>query len=424
MRDLKNLLKTNQIALKLALISLMRNKRRTALSLLGVVIGVMLVIVVLSLGAGMKEYVMDQIESFGTDIIEVEVKVPGTAKTSSSNAGGIATGTEIKTLTMNDAEDLAKLDNLGVWYAGIITQKLASYKKENKSVMIMGTTPGMFEIDRNTKVTKGSFFTEKESDSAAKVVLLGSELTKDLFGNENAVGKKIKIDTQKYIVKGVLEERGSSGFFDFDNIVYMPTPTVQKKLLNIDHIQWIIFKSKDTSKDSLTIKAMEKILQDNHDIDKEIDEDFAITSMSEASEIVGDVFNILNYLLIGITSISLIVGGVGIMNVMYVAVTERTFEIGLRKAIGARKKDILLQFIYEAIILTMLGGFIGIVLGLLIAKIAELIAGKLDFVLNFPVTLFSVVLAVGFSAITGVSFGFKPAQKASKMTPMEALRND
>ncbi len=419
-----NFLRLQQTAFRLALKDLFKNKNRTALSLLGVVIGVMLVIVVLSLGAGMKEYVIDQIDSFGTDIINVEVKVPGKDKTSSSNAGGIASGTEIKTLTLEDAEELAKLENLDNWYAGIMTQKLISFEDKNKITMIMGVTSGVFDVDENMKLSKGIKFTEDDGNNYQPQAILGSEITKNLFDNKEAIGKKIKIGNQKYLVKGVLESRGSTGFFDFDNIVYLPTQTIQKKLLGTDHIQWAIFKSNNTLKDSVTIKAMEKILRENHDIDKLIDDDFAITSMAEATEIVGQVFSILNALLIGLTSISLVVGGVGIMNVMYVAVTERTFEIGLRKAVGAKNKDILMQFIYEAIILTMIGGIIGILAGFAFSKIAEIIASKFNFILNFPVTLFSIILAVGFSMITGIVFGYKPAKKASRLTPIEALRNE
>jgi len=421
---MNNFIKSNQTAFGLAIKSLLRNKKRTALSLLGVVIGVMLVIVVLSLGAGMKKYVMSEIESFGTDIINVEIKVPGKDKNSSSNAGGIASGTEIKTLTLADAEELAKLKNLGIWYAGIMTQKIASYESNNKTAMIMGITPGMFEIDGNMTIEDGSELNESDGESASLVVVMGSEIAKNLFGNREVVGKKVKIGNQKYLVKGVLKKRGSTGFFDFDSILYIPTQTIQKKMLGIDHVQWIVFKSKDTNKDPLTISSMEEILRDNHNIDKEIDDDFAITSMAEATEIVGQVFTILNILLIGLTSISLIVGGVGIMNVMYVAVTERTFEIGLRKAIGARKKDVLMQFVYEAIVLTTIGGLVGVIIGISFSKTAELIAPRLGFVLEFPVTAFSIILAIGFSMLTGVIFGFKPAQKASRLTPMEALRND
>ncbi len=419
-----NFLKSQQIAFKLAWKNLFRNKKRTSLSLLGVEIGVMLVIVVLSLGAGMKEYVLDQVESFGTEIINLEIKVPGTDKSSSSNAGGIASGTEIKTLTLDDAEELAKLNNLGDWYAGIMTQKLISFENKNENSMIMAVTSGIFDVDNNMKIIKGKKFTKDDDENYRKYVILGSEIAKNLFGNKEVVGKKVKIGTQKYLVKGVLKNRGSTGFFDFDSIIYMPVQTAQKKLLGTNHVQWIIFKSNDISKDSLTIRAMEKIIRKNHDINEPIDDDFAITSMSEATEIVGQVFSILNALLIGLTSISLVVGGVGIMNVMYVAVTERTSEIGLRKAIGAKTSDILMQFIYEAIILTMVGGLVGIFFGSVVSKIAEIIALKFNFTLSFPVTLFSVILAVGFSMITGIVFGYKPARKASKLTPMEALRNE
>jgi putative ABC transport system permease protein len=238
------------------------------------------------------------------------------------------------------------------------------------------------------------------------------------------VGQKIKLGNQRYEVKGVLEERGASGVFDFDSIVYVPMRTVQSKMLNIEHVQWIIFKTENQERDKLTIKMMESILRDNHNIDDPEDDDFAITSMAEATEIIDQVFGVLNILLIGLTSISLLVGGVGIMNVMYVAVTERTFEIGLRKAIGAKKKDILWQFVYEALILTLIGGLAGILLGSIFSKIAELVAGRFDFVLDFPVTSFSVILALGFSVLTGVVFGYKPAKKASGLTAIEAIREN
>jgi putative ABC transport system permease protein len=189
-------------------------------------------------------------------------------------------------------------------------------------------------------------------------------------------------------------------------------------------VQWIIFKTEDQERDKLTIKMMESILRENHNIDDPEDDDFAITSMAEATEIIDQVFGVLNILLIGLTSISLLVGGVGIMNVMYVAVTERTFEIGLRKAIGAKKKDILWQFVYEALILTLIGGLAGILLGSVFSKIAELVAGRFDFVLDFPVTSFSVLLALGFSVLTGVIFGYKPAKKGAGLTAIEAIREN
>ncbi len=415
--------KSQKTALELASGNLFRDRKRTSLSLLGVVIGVMLVIVVLSLGAGIKEYVLDQIEAFGSDIINVEIKVPGKDKNSSGNAGGIAGGTEIKTLTIEDSEELAKLKNLGAWYAGTMAQELVSFEKENEVTMIMGITFGIFEVDKNMKLVEGEEFTEQDGRNYQEYAILGSVIAENLFGDKKAVGQKVKIGSQKYLVRGVLEKRGANGFFDFDSIVYLPTQTVQKKLLGVDHVQWAVFKSNDTEKDPVTIKAMEKILRKNHDIDRPIDDDFAITSMAEATDIVSQVFAILNALLIGLTSISLVVGGVGIMNVMYVAVTERTFEIGLRKALGAKKQDILMQFIYEAIILTMIGGIVGILAGFTFSKTAEIIASKFDFILNFPVTLFSVILAVGFSMVTGIVFGYKPAKKASELTPIEALKN-
>jgi ABC-type antimicrobial peptide transport system permease subunit len=305
-----------------------------------------------------------------------------------------------------------------------MNQAVASFRDKNETVMIMGVTAGVFEVDGNLKIKSGQEFDENDDKGQANVVVIGSEAAKNLFGNRSAVGQKIKLGNQRYEVKGVLEERGASGVFDFDSIVYVPMRTVQSKMLNIDHVQWIIFKTENQDKDKLTIKMMESILRDNHNIDDPEDDDFAITSMAEATEIIDQVFGVLNILLIGLTSISLLVGGVGIMNVMYVAVTERTFEIGLRKAIGAKKKDILWQFVYEALILTLIGGLAGILLGSIFSKIAELVAGRFDFVLNFPVTGFSILLALGFSVLTGVIFGYKPAKKASNLTAIEAIREN
>lgn len=411
------------VSIKLAFNNLRSNVGRTILSLLGIVIGVVSVILVLALGAGVKEYVVGQIESFGSDIIQIEPKVPKVSKTSSENVSG-QFGKQITTLKMDDAKEVAKMSNIGLWYAGLFSQQVVSFENKNKQSNIMGMTAGVFEADEKTQVVLGEPFIEEDDLGLKQVAVLGSGIKKDFFGDTEAIGKSIKIKGQRFLVKGVLKEKGSSGVFDFDNTIYLPIKTVQKKLLGIDHIQFAVFEIKDMNKLELTILQATDVMRDRHNIKKEEDDDFAVNSIAEIKDILDKVFNVVDYLLLALTSISLIVGGVGIMNVMYVAVAERTFEIGLRKSIGAQKADVLKQFLFEAIFLTALGGIMGIILGFFLAGTLEQVAANFGFNLKFPVTFKAISVGFGFSALTGLVFGIYPARKASQMSPMEALRKE
>lgn len=412
------------LSIKLALKNLRSNVGRTVLSLLGIVIGVAAVIVVLSLGAGLRSFVIGQVESFGTDIINVEVKVPKTKHTSSQNVGGMVGGTQITTLKIEDAEEIAKLPNVRAWYGGIMSQQLVNYRDKNKQAILMGLTAGVVEADEKTQVEAGRMYTEEEDRNLEQLAVLGSDVKESFFGLEEAVGKTIKIKGQSYKVTGVLKKRGMTGFFNFDNTIYIPMRTLQKKIMGIDHIQFAIFRLKDTAKTELTILEATDIMRDQHEIKNSDDDDFAITSIVQAKEIVGKVLSVINILLLSLTSISLLVGGVGIMNVMYVAVTERTYEIGLRKSVGAGNGDILKQFLFEAIFLTLIGGFLGVVIGYIISQVAGYFAAQAGFFIEFKITIFSVLLSAGFSAGVGILFGYWPARKASKLTPMEALRKE
>jgi len=412
------------LSIKLALKNLRSNIGRSILSLLGIVIGVAAVIIVLSLGAGLKSFVIGQVESFGTDIFNVEVKVPKTKHTSSQNVGGMVGGTQITTLKIKDAEEIARHPNIRAWYGGIMSQQLVNYRDKNKQTILMGLTAGVVEADEKTQVEAGRMYTEEEDRGLEQLAVLGSDVKESFFGLENAVGKTIKIKGQTYKVVGVLKKRGMTGFFNFDNTIYIPMRTLQKKIMGIDHIQFAIFRLKDTAKTELTILEATDIVRKEHDIKNSDDDDFAITSIVQAKEIVGKVLSVINILLLSLTSISLLVGGVGIMNVMYVAVTERTYEIGLRKSVGAEKGDILKQFLFEAIFLTVMGGFLGVVIGFILSQVAGYFAGRAGFFIQFQITLFSVLLSAGFSAGVGVLFGYWPARRASRLTPMEALRKE
>jgi putative ABC transport system permease protein len=412
------------LSLKFALRSLTNNVARTWLTLSGIIIGTMAVIAVVSLGDTVKGYVLGEVESFGSDNIQVEIKIPSASKTSTQNATSLASGVQITTLTEDDAEAIAKLPNVETYYAGIMGQNLASYLETNKHIMLLGATADVMKVDPGVKLAEGAFFTEGEAHGAAQVVVLGSGVRESFFGETEAVGKTIKIKNQSYRVVGVLEERGSMGGISFDDFAYIPLTTLQKKVLGVDYVSFITVKTRDGSRVDETARDIESLLRDRHGIDSPNKDDFAVTTIKEAQELVQTVFGAVNILLLALASISLVVGGVGIMNVMFVAVTERTSEIGIRKALGARSKDILGQFLVEALLVAAVGGLVGIVLAeLLLAGVFQLLwwAG---FDLMFHFSVQAVALAMGFSLAAGLFFGVYPAWKASQISPMQAIRRD
>jgi len=410
------------VVFRLALRNLRMNKIRTGLTVIGIVIGIMSVIIVMAGGAGLKNYVMGQVDIFGTDYIQVEVKIPGVSDTSSENISGRGTGLAITTLKEEDAEAVAKIPNIRTWSAGNMDQELVSFNSVNKRVMIFGVNSSYVEIDRQIQPVEGAFFSEGDETGAAQVAVIGAGVKKSFFGEGDAAGKNIKIKDQNYQVVGVLKERGSAGFFNFDDVVYVPFKTLNKKLLGIDYAQFITFKVKDTARMEETAVDIRETMRREHDITDPSKDDFVVMSAAEGKAMIDKVFGTINYLLLALTSISLLVGGVGIMNVMYVAVTERTREIGLRKALGATNSGILRQFLFEAVIVTFLGGAAGIVFGVASTYLLNNFLIRLGYMLQFSVPAGSILTAVGFSVFTGLIFGIYPAWKASQLSPIEALR--
>lgn len=411
-------------SIKLAMNVLRSNKGRTILSLSGIVIGVTAVILVLSLGSGLKKFVIDQVEAFGTGLFEIEIKTPNVEQASTQNASSIAGGTQITTLKLEDAQEVAKNPAISAWYAGNMGQEVVSYRGKNEQSMIMAVTAGVVQTDENFEVVEGEAYTEEDDKNLKQVVVLGSEVKKNLFGEGTAVGKNLKIKGQSYKIIGVLKERGGVGFFSFDEMIYIPARTFQKKIAGIDYIMFALFKVDDDEEMPFALVQAKEIMRERHDIKNPNEEDFAVLSMAEAADMLDQIFVVINILLLSLTSVSLIVGGVGITNVMYVAVTERTFEIGLRKAVGAKNSDILKQFLFEAISLTLLGGLGGVLVGFGLSKTAEYVLAHLGYTLEFPLTFLALALGIGFSVVTGLVFGIKPAQAASKLSPMEALRKE
>src|SRR3989339_1784585 len=422
---------------KTALNAMRVNKVRTGLTVLGVVIGIASVIIVFSAGEGINRLIMGQIESFGgTDMFEVEVKIPSTKKGGAGetqSATAMAQGVQVTTLTLDDMEDIMKLPNVADAYGAILNQEQVSYNNEMKQSMIFGVTESFIDLDRS-EVEFGRFFSDAEDKSLAQVAILGSKITDKLFGDSDPIGKSVKIGKTKFRIIGVMAERGAMMGFDFDDIVYMPIRTLQKKVMGINHIQMAMFKVGDTNKIDVTAEEARYILRENHDLPQPTEsrqnwtdtgkDDFRVVTMVESMEIMSTVTGAITLLLLAIVAISLIVGGVGILNIMYVVVSERTAEIGLRKAVGAKYSDIMLQFIFESILITIIGGIVGVVVGVFLSFLISFGANAYGLDWRFSIPMQAYVVAVGFSLVFGVFFGVYPARKAAHMDPIEALRRE
>src|SRR3989344_4986582 len=400
------------------------HKVRTFLTLLGVVIGVFAVVVVTSLGEGVKGFIVGQVESFGTNLIQVEVKIPSTGTMSHENATSRVHGAQITTLTIQDSEAIRRIANVEAVYAGTIGQERATYGVLGKRIMLFGTSADVAQVDANAKLASGRFFTREEDANVARVVVLGSETKETFFGESEAVGELISLKGEKYRVVGVLAPRGTAGFINMDTFTYVPVQTLQKKILGVEYVQFISVKMKDATYETETVADIVALLRKRHDIADPDKDDFAVTSTKEAQKTLESVLGSITILLLALTSISLVVGGVGIMNVMYVSVSERTNEIGLRKAVGATSRIILQQFLAEAIIITGLGGLIGILFGVLVVSGLTFLFAALGFNLKLIFTAQSLLLGAGFSMAVGLLFGVAPAMKAASLSPMEALRRE
>lgn len=411
--------------IKLSLTSLLANKTRTLLTVLGMVIGIAAVIIVFSAGAGISSLILGQVQSFGTDIIQTEPRLPsnktGAAKDAQSSQA-IAQGVQITSLKLEDMAKIDRLANVKGSYASLTGQALVSFDNNSAKSVLFGVSPHFINVG-TFELSSGRFFEDEEDKAQAQVVVLGSKVKEKLFGETEAVGKMIRVKKSKYKVVGVMAERGASGFVSFDDFVYVPTRTMQKKILGIDHVVSITSQLHDVSKAEETAEEIRFLLRDSHKIDNPDREDFRVATMAELLTTLGTITNALTLLLLAIVAISLVVGGVGITNIMYVIVTERTAEIGLRKAVGAKINDILLQFLIESVLLTIIGGLVGVFVGAAISFGIALVAQNiLNLDWQFSLPLKSFVVATVFSIVCGIVFGLFPARKAAKLNPIEALR--
>ncbi len=408
-------------ALKQSWQSLSANKMRTFLTTLGIMIGIATVILVLSAGAGFRTLINDQIASYGTNTLYLETKIPSKNK-SVINTSQLESGTVITTLKVRDLDTVKKLPNVVNAYGLAIGQTIASYRSNQKNAVYVGADSARFEIDQST-LKSGRFYTAAEDSGGAQVVILGNKIATDLFGQDEPLGKLLRIGTLNFQVIGVYNSSSGLGG-EYDNYLFIPLSTAQKKLLGINYLQQAVIQLGDINLSDLTAADIGAAVRRNHGITDPDKDDFMVTTQSQILDIFNTIFNSITILLIAIAAISLIVGGVGIMNIMYVVVTERTSEIGLKKALGAKKYNILQEFLIESVLVTILGGCIGIIFGALLSWILTQVAISSGLAWKFSLPLYAIGIGFGVSAAIGIGFGVFPALNAAKLDPIEALNKE
>ena len=413
-------------AFRQAIKALTANPMRTVLTTLGIVIGISTVILVLSAGAGFRSLIDAEVATFGTNTLFIETRVPPTTKNRNAGAmqadtGRAASAVAITTFKNRDLEGIKRLPNVVNAYGMATGLAVVSFGNTAKSVFYYGTSAARFDIDQGT-LSAGRFFSAAEDTGAAQVVILGSKLAVDLFGTADPVNQLVRVGTQNFSVIGVYKPRGGMGGASDDDMLYMPLQTAQKKMLGIDYLLIGIVQVRDTKLADAAAEDIRFLLRQNHHITDPAKDDFIVQTQAQALDIFNTIFNGITGLLVAIAAISLVVGGVGIMNIMYVVVTERTAEIGLKKAVGAKNSDILGEFLIESVLVTLLGGAIGIALGSALGWLVSVIAqaGHLNW--TFSVPWYAIALGFGVSAAIGIGFGVLPARNAAQMDPIEALR--
>ena len=398
---------------KMAILSLKTNKMRSSLTSLGIIIGVGAVIVMLAIGTGASTKVTKDMEAMGSNLL--------TIRSAAANQAGVRVGMGTRpSLTLKDARAIRRYVR-GVESVAPVSNgsKQVVYGNQNWQTTVYGTTASYLSI-KSYEILTGRNFTKEDIQNSAKVAIIGSTVATELFGDMNPVGKTIRVDGVPFRIAGLLKTKGSTGPFDNDDLIFIPITTAQKKVFGVyfpGTVNMIVVKAQNPEVMTYTEEDIDEILTIRHNIGVNQEKDFEIRNSAEFQERLKSTVKTFSILLGSIASVSLLVGGIGIMNIMLVSVTERTREIGIRMAIGARASDVRKQFLIEALMLAIIGGMIGVVAGVITAKIVTAFSD-----LTTEISAFSIILSLGFSALVGVIFGFYPAYKASLLNPIEALR--
>lgn len=404
----------------IAFTALKINKMRSILTIFGIVIGITAIMVVMSVGNSTEAMILGQIGGMGSEMIVIQ---PGKEPKGPSDIAGALLSDSLTTRDVEALKNKTNVPFLADIAPSVIVPGSVSYGGETYTPTVFGWSAELMARMFNLYPETGVFFDENDISQKTNVAIIGSKVKKELFGDSDAIGKNIKIKNKNFRVIGTFGTRGQSGMFDVDEMVLLPYSTAQDYLLGVDYYHEIMVMAKDTESVQATILDIQNTLREMHDITDPSKDDFHIHTQEGLMTQVKTIVGALTLFLSLVMAISLLVGGVGIMNIMLVSVTERTREIGLRKAIGATKTDILLQFIVEAIMLTGIGGLIGVFLGTGFSYIASIFISqsmKTDVAFSFPIT--ATLSGIGMSVFVGLVFGLYPSRKAANKDPIEALR--
>jgi putative ABC transport system permease protein len=395
--------------IKVALKSLTANKLRSILAMLGIIIGVGAVISMLAIGAGAQKRILDQFEVFGTNLLTIR---PGQL-----GSGGVMSGTR-QDLKLDDAAALVKVPGLTGVAPVVGGNAQVKYMDRNTHTNVQGVSVNYFQM-RNFEIDKGEYFTDLDCDHEARVAVLGPLTATNLFDDDNPVGKVVKVNGINFRVVGVLKAKGDQGWYNPDDQIVVPYSTAMKQLLGVDYVREIDAQFQDGVDADKETSDITDVLRRRHKLQPDEPDDVTIRSQAEFLNAATAANDSFTFLLGSVAAISLIVGGIGIMNIMLVTVTERTREIGIRKAIGAKQRDILQQFLLESVLISGIGGLLGVLMGVGGAKAIPSISYGMFTTIIQPA---SIVLSLSFSAAVGIFFGFYPAWRAAKLDPIEALR--